>query len=109
MRRECTYDNHKGYRRNAARNRTNLSRDLRAYVVQQLEFDRADIEDLICGMSDADVMACYDVGIEQFKSLIDDMAYEMRCQIDKYDVSWEYARDEAVRSVIEEAGTNVRT
>lgn len=80
-----------------------------AYVVQQFEFDRADIEDLVCGMSDADVMACYDVGIEQFKSLIDDMAYEMRRQIDKYDVSWEYARDEAVRSVIEEAGTNVRT
>ena len=34
-------------------------------------------------------------------SMIDDMASEMRRQIDKYDVSWDYARDEAIREIIE--------
>lgn len=71
-----------------------------AYVVQQFEFDKDDIEDLICGLSDDDVRSCYGVNTETFRSLIEDMAYEMRRQINKYDVSWEYARDEAVRSVI---------
>lgn len=71
-----------------------------AYVVQQFEFYRGDIEDLICGLNDEDVKECYGVSTQEFKDLIDDMAYEMRRQIDKYDVTWEYARDEAIRTVI---------
>lgn len=71
-----------------------------AYVVQEFEFYKDDIRDVICGMSDEDVQEIYGVSRSEFEELIDDMVYEMRRQIDKYDVSWEYARDEAIRSEI---------
>ena len=80
-----------------------------AYVVQQFEFDRGDIEDLICGLNDEDVKECYGISVQEFKDHVDDMAYEMRRQINKYDVSWEYARDEAVKSVISEVTERVRS
>ena len=72
-----------------------------AYVIQEFEFYKDDIRDVICGMSDEDVQECFGVSMSEFEELLDDMTYEMRRMINKYDVSREYARDEAIRSEIE--------
>lgn len=70
-----------------------------AYREQQFLFDRADIEDQF-EMSDEDCIECYGIRKKEAESLFDDMAVEMRRNIDKYDMSWEYARDEAVREIL---------
>lgn len=73
-----------------------------AYTCQQFEFDRSDIEDIVCGSTDEDVRDMFGITRDEFMSMIDDFAYEMRRYIDKYDMSWEYARYEAIKDVIEE-------
>ena len=70
-----------------------------AYKEQQHRFDRNDIEDLICGLSNDEVTESYGVDKQVFTSKIDDIANEMRRNIDKYDISWSDARYEAVLEV----------
>lgn len=70
-----------------------------AYREQQYLFDRADIEDQF-EVSDEDCVDCWGITRKEAEPLFDDMAAEMRRNIDKYDMSWEYARPEAIREVI---------
>lgn len=72
-----------------------------AFEEQQHTYDCYDCEDLIDGLSEEEVQECYGVSPGQFKALVDEMATEKRRNMDKYDMSWDYARDEAVRTVID--------
>ncbi len=72
-----------------------------AFLEQQFLLDRNDCEGMIYGFTDAQVMECYGVDKAGFYELLDDMAMCLRRNIDKYDMTWEYARDDAVRTVIE--------
>ena len=71
-----------------------------AYCEQEYEYDKADIEDVIECLDDEEVIDTYDVTRAEFESLIPRMAYEKRRQQDKYGVSWDYARDEAIGEII---------
>lgn len=70
-----------------------------AYREQQFLFDRADIEDQF-EMADEHCVNCWGITKKEAETLFDDMAAEMRRNIVKYDMSWEYARDDAIREVI---------
>lgn len=72
-----------------------------AYLEKEFIFDKQSIEDAICGWSDQEVLEVYDVDRTKFLSLADDMAAEMRRNIDKYEMSWSYARDEAIADVLQ--------
>ena len=72
-----------------------------AYCEQQFIFDRSDITDVADGIeNEDDFVGTYGIDRKTFDSLLDDMAYEMRRNIDKYEMSWEYARDDAITTVI---------
>ena len=72
-----------------------------AFLEQEHIFDRCDIEDLITDLGDAETKEDYGVTQEQFKKLIDDMAFEKRRNMDEYDMSWYCARNKAVKTVLE--------
>lgn len=71
-----------------------------AYIEKEHQFDIEDVESFFCGFSDDELRLLYKKSSEEIKSMYDDIAYEMRRNIDKYDMDWEYARDEAVTSVL---------
>lgn len=75
-----------------------------AYAEQQFLFDRMDCEDMCVGLDDEELVECYGVTGEQFESLLDEMATEKRRNMDKYDMSWDFARDEAIRETIRRSG-----
>lgn len=65
-----------------------------AYYEQQFEFDKTDTLDKIIEM---------DLDNETRENLllnIDDIAEDMRYNIDKYNMDWSYARDEAINEHI---------
>ena len=71
-----------------------------AYFEQQHKFD---IEDIISygEMFEADKLQDYlGCDYKTFLSLKEEMADKLRRNIDKYDMDWSSARDEAVRDVI---------
>ena len=71
-----------------------------AYFEQQYKFDVRDVKDLICGWDDDDVLGVYGITVAEYEKLSDDIASEMRRNMDKYDMDFDYARDEAVNSVV---------
>lgn len=71
-----------------------------AYFEQQYLYDTQDVRRAVIGWEDDDVIGVYGVNMETFLELSDEMAVEMRRNIDKYDMDWDYARAEAIRSVI---------
>lgn len=71
-----------------------------AYFEQQYKFDQQDVMDLICGWDDDDVLGVFGVTVEEYGKLSEDIATEMRRNMDKYDMDFDYARDEAVRTVV---------
>lgn len=70
-----------------------------AYFEQQYKFDVQDVKDLICGWDDDDVLGVYGITVAEYKKLSGDIASEMRRNMDKYDMDFDYARDEAVSTV----------
>jgi len=72
-----------------------------AFEEQEHIFDVHDCEDVICGWDDGLVMECFGVHIDQFKELIDEMAWEKRRNQTRYDMSWDSARDEAIEAVLD--------
>lgn len=64
--------------------------------------DKFDIEDIISygEMFGSDFEAEMGVSYNEFLSMKEEMAAEMRRNIDKYDMSFEYARSEAIHDVI---------
>ena len=73
-----------------------------AYKYQQGIFDEWDIQDMFDGMTDDDIQKTYGIDRAKLWELIPEIAIEMRRNIDKYDMSWEYARPEAVDTVVQE-------
>lgn len=72
-----------------------------AFQEKEQQFDRQDIEDAVCGLEDEDIDDLYGVSREVLESLFDQMAYEKRRNQDRYDMGWEFARDEAIQTVIQ--------
>lgn len=71
-----------------------------AFQEKEWQCDRQDIEDAVYDLEDEDVNNLYGVSREVLESLFNQMAYEKRRNQDKYDMDWELARDEAIRTVI---------
>ena len=71
-----------------------------AYYEQEKIFDTRDCADVIYGMSDEECLDAYEITVEEFRKLLPYMGQEKRRLMDKYDMDWIYARDEAISSVI---------
>lgn len=70
-----------------------------AFSEQQFQYDQDDVRDVLWAFDDDDLSESYGVTRAEFESLVGEMAVEMRRNIDKYDMSWQYARDEAVSEI----------
>lgn len=73
-----------------------------AYEEQEHAFDKGDVESELDCFDDDYLIENYGMTREQIDVFIDEMAYRMRRYMDKYDMSFEYARDEAIRDVAKE-------
>lgn len=73
---------------------------LNAYYEKKFEFDRMDVEDIFCGLTDEELLETYGANRAFIETLIDEMAEQKRRNMDKYDMGWDYARDEAIRDVL---------
>lgn len=71
-----------------------------AYFEQQYEFDQEDVRTLLDSFDDDYWQENYGTTRDEMEPLVEDMAIEMRRMIDKYDVDWDYAREEAVREIL---------
>lgn len=79
-----------------------------AHREQEHACDKQDIEDALegycCKGGDSDFFTAYEVPFDKVyknESLISEMAYEKRRNMDKYDMSWDTARDEAISEIID--------
>lgn len=70
-----------------------------AYKEQENIFDMEDIKDVFACLDDSELWETYGLSRGQLELLIDEMAYQMRRNINKYDMSWDYARDDAIQNV----------
>ena len=69
-----------------------------AYRVQEHRFDCDDIRDMLYTYDDEeDFVETFGFDWTEVEDNIDDIAYEMRRQMDKYGVDMDYAREEALR------------
>lgn len=73
-----------------------------AYFEQEKIFDVEDCAEMIYGMSNEECLDAYEITVEEFRKLLPHMGQEMRRLMDKYNMEWTYARDEAVNSVIKD-------
>ena len=73
---------------------------IQAFFEQQYRFDKQDVADYVAYMTDDDIVETYGVTRQEFDELTGEIASTMRRYIDKYDMDWTYARDEAIRDVI---------
>ena len=75
-----------------------------AYFEQQFNFDLSDCRDEVSRIieDDLDERTYVEAAKKVLNSqdLLADCAMDMRRNIDKYDMEWSYARDEAVRSIV---------
>lgn len=67
-----------------------------AYYEHQHYYDVMDVMDEVDYLSDEQFLERYAVQKSAFMAIIDDVADEMRRNIDKYDLHWSFARDEAI-------------
>lgn len=68
-----------------------------AYEAKQFKFDRADMEDYIAGYEeDEGFNEAYGVDYSVAEEHLDELADKLRRLIDKWDMSWEFAREEAL-------------
>ena len=73
---------------------------MQAFFEQQYRFDKQDITEYGEYMTDDEIVETYGVTRQEFDELTGEIASTMRRYIDKYDMDWTYARDEAIRDVI---------
>ena len=71
-----------------------------AYEEEQHNLDVDDIKDYFNGFSDDNYVEYFGLCRNKLTALTDEMATEMRRNIDKYDMHWDTARDEAINTVI---------
>lgn len=68
-----------------------------AFEEQQFLFDSEDVKDMLY---DTDTLGEYGITTEDALDMVDQMAYEMRRNINKYEMGWREARDEAINQVL---------
>lgn len=73
---------------------------LNAYEEQQHMYDRTDVRDHFLFMEESDLIASYGKTMAGIEASFDDIAYEMRRNIDKYDMAWTAALDEAIGDIL---------
>lgn len=71
-----------------------------AYLEKQNDFDRQDIEDVFYSFDDDELEDMYGMTRAEIEEKIPEIAHEMRRNIDKYDMQWQYARDAAIEEII---------
>lgn len=71
-----------------------------AYREQEHKFDLSDVEDVFNGFDDDELVDMYGRTRDEIKERYEDIAYEMRRNIDKYEMSWQYARDAAIAEIL---------
>lgn len=69
---------------------------LAAFFEQQEVFDAQDIEMLVENFSEEDFIEIYGLSPSVVLENVEEIGSRMRKNIDKYDMDWESARDEAV-------------
>lgn len=71
-----------------------------AYLEKQAKFDEDDIRDVFYGFSDDELEEMYGRTRQEIEKKIPDIASEMRRNIDRYDMQWQYARDVAIEELL---------
>ena len=69
---------------------------LDAYYEQEFKNDRYDMEEYIQQIEEDDFIETYGRSLADAEKELDDLAYLLRKNIDKYDMHWTDARDEAL-------------
>ena len=72
----------------------------RAYEEQQRLFDEADVEAAFDAYEDEELVESYGMTRTEIGEKVSDIACRMRRNIDKYDMTWQYARDEAISEIL---------
>lgn len=79
------------------------AREMRdAFEEQEHIWDVNSVESYVCSFDDEYYIEIWGITKEQFAALIPDIAYRLRRYVNKYDLSEEYALDEALHDVIAE-------
>ena len=65
------------------------------YEYAQHKYDKQDIEDLYSWLDPEEIEREWHITKAKLDAGLDEMAYQMRRNIDKYDMHWDSARDEA--------------
>ncbi len=68
-----------------------------AFYEMQNKFDGQDMEDYITESSDAECLDIYGVGQNTMLDNVEEIGRILKKYMDKYDMSFEFARDEALR------------
>lgn len=76
-----------------------------AYLEQEHEYDIEDVQNRFDDMEDEE-FAEHGMTREEAESHISEIAYNKRRNMDKYEMSWEYALDEAIRDFWYEYGVS---
>lgn len=71
-----------------------------AFFEQRDKFDLEDIKTEFMWQEEADLFECYGKSYEELELLFPEMAYEMRRNMDKYDMDFVIARHAAICDVI---------
>lgn len=71
-----------------------------AFREQEHKFDLCDVDDVFNGFDDDELLDMYGRTRDEIKEKYEDIAYEMRRNIDKYEMSWQYARDAAIAEIL---------
>lgn len=71
-----------------------------AYYDQQHRFDVEDIKWWFLDISDEELAEDYGKTRAEIEAMYDDIACEMRRNIEKYDMEWTYARDMAIADIV---------
>ena len=71
-----------------------------AHNLYQHECDMQDCKDIYEYLSDEDIIKSYGVTRRELDDSLDAMATELRRNIDKYDMHWDSARDEAFSTIV---------
>ena len=74
----------------------------RAYEEQEHLYDMGAVRDYVCSWEDEDFMDVWNITRAQYEALVEDMAWCRRRYVNKYDLSEDFALDEAIKDTIAE-------
>lgn len=74
----------------------------RVFEEQEHLYDVAAVRDYVCSWDDEDFMDAWGITRVQYEALVEDMAWCRRRYINKYELSEDFALDEAIKDTIAE-------